>query len=346
MIRNEKGQVIIFAAVMFMVLMFFFALVVNVTQLVQSRQRAQGAADFSALAGATVQAEGLNEIAGLNQQIKEQYSYDLACMEGSGPSDACPFHGTDEKEHGRVFRGTTRREALAEALIHYSEYYNTPPAEDLDIISRPDEQLYINSAYAEAAWIAARNVAFANGIYDAYIDAAIWAGHDSPEVNEAMLAEITDKKGDLILNMTGREFYDEEYSRLRNLEDNYVRRVGPRMRFCLNYGSYWEHGLVTPEEAQLWLEPGDYEEEQARTSHFCIWVAEGSKGAAMFGKNLLDIEIPPLIAIAQAAAEGGRIGFDNLSDYYPSLVPVNASLEPPNRLWDFYSDEEIARILH
>lgn len=344
--RNERGQVIIFVAVMFMVLMFFFALVANVAQSVQSRQRTQGAADFSALAGATVQAEGLNEIARLNDEIKGEYLYDLACMQGSGLPDACPFHGTDEHEHGRLFEGGTREEALSKARQHYSEYYNTPPPEDLGILSYSNEQVYINYAYAEAAWRAARIIAFTNGIYDAYIDAKVWEKYGSP--SEELLEEINLKKGDLIQDMTG--LYSEGSYRLCNFEDDdYVRRLGPRMRFCLHYNQepFWEHGLLTPEEAQLWIERISPEEELGWTTHFCLQVTELSKqGAMFFGKGLLDIEIPPLAAVAQAVAEGGKIDFESSDDYYPSLVPVNTPLEPPNRLSEFYSDDEIARILH
>jgi hypothetical protein len=351
MIRNEKGQVIIFVAIMFMVLMFFFALVVDVAQLIQSRQRAQGAADFAALAGATVQAEGLNEIARLNQEIKEEYFRDLECMESNGPSDACPFPRIEGEYHGRLFEGETREEALFKALSHYSGYYNTPPPPDLGLIGRPEEQVYINFTYAEAAWVAARNVAYANGIYNAYIDAEIWAGHDSLEENEAILEEITAMEGDFIQDMTG--LYSDDSYRLPPLseEGNYlIRRMGPRMRFCLHYkvNGQWtyEHGLLTPEETKLWLERKNPEEEIGWTTHFCIWVSESSRKARMFGKGLLDIETPPLVALAQAVAEGGKIDFENIDNYYPSLVPVNISLEPPNRLSDFYTSEEIGRILH
>ena len=69
MAGRRRGQVTIFVALVMVALALFVMAVVNSAQLVALRIRLQNAADASALAGATVQASAMNNIAGLNKRI-------------------------------------------------------------------------------------------------------------------------------------------------------------------------------------------------------------------------------------------------------------------------------------
>jgi hypothetical protein len=72
-IRNSKGQVAIFVALMFQVLFLFFAMIVNVGLLVHHKINLQNSVDLAAYYGASKQAEVLNAIAHVNYQIRQSW---------------------------------------------------------------------------------------------------------------------------------------------------------------------------------------------------------------------------------------------------------------------------------
>ena len=59
-LNNEKGQMAIFAALMFQVLFVFFAMAINVSLIVHDKINLQNSADLAAYYGAAKQAEILN----------------------------------------------------------------------------------------------------------------------------------------------------------------------------------------------------------------------------------------------------------------------------------------------
>ncbi len=71
MLRNEKGQMAIFVALIFQVLFVFFAMVVNVGLIVHDKIALQNAVDLSAYYGAMKQGEILNNMAHINYQIRQ-----------------------------------------------------------------------------------------------------------------------------------------------------------------------------------------------------------------------------------------------------------------------------------
>lgn len=72
-VRNERGQVAIFVALIFQVLFLFFAMVINVGLLVHHKINLQNAVDLAAYYGASKQAENLNVIAHTNYQIRQSW---------------------------------------------------------------------------------------------------------------------------------------------------------------------------------------------------------------------------------------------------------------------------------
>jgi hypothetical protein len=72
-IRNSKGQVAIFVALLFQVLFVFFAMIVNVGLLVHHKINLQNSVDLAAYYGAMKQAEMLNAIGHVNYQIRQSY---------------------------------------------------------------------------------------------------------------------------------------------------------------------------------------------------------------------------------------------------------------------------------
>jgi len=72
-LRNSKGQVAIFVALIFQVLFVFFAMIVNVGLLVHHKINLQNSVDLAAYYGAMKQAESLNAIAHINYQIRQSF---------------------------------------------------------------------------------------------------------------------------------------------------------------------------------------------------------------------------------------------------------------------------------
>lgn len=72
-LKNQKGQVAIFVALIFQVLFVFFAMIVNVGLLVHHKINLQNSVDLAAYYGAMKQAEMLNAIAHVNYQIRQSF---------------------------------------------------------------------------------------------------------------------------------------------------------------------------------------------------------------------------------------------------------------------------------
>ncbi len=72
-LRNNRGQVAIFIALMFQVLFLFFAMIVNVGLLVHHKINLQNSVDIAAYYGASKQAEVLNAISHVNYQIRQSW---------------------------------------------------------------------------------------------------------------------------------------------------------------------------------------------------------------------------------------------------------------------------------
>jgi len=72
-IRNRKGQVAIFIALIFQVLFLFFAMIINVGLLVHHKINLQNSADLAAYYGAMKQAEMMNAVGHVNYQIRQSW---------------------------------------------------------------------------------------------------------------------------------------------------------------------------------------------------------------------------------------------------------------------------------
>jgi hypothetical protein len=72
-LKNSKGQVALFVALIFQVLFVFFAMIVNVGLLVHHKINLQNSVDLAAYYGAMKQAEMLNAIGHVNYQIRQSF---------------------------------------------------------------------------------------------------------------------------------------------------------------------------------------------------------------------------------------------------------------------------------
>ena len=87
--RDDDGQAIIFAALVFVVLVCFAAMVVDVGEVVTWRIRMQNAVDAAALACGTWQARGLNMLQVLNDAHWGIRAANYATCIALGASDWC-----------------------------------------------------------------------------------------------------------------------------------------------------------------------------------------------------------------------------------------------------------------
>lgn len=72
-LKNQKGQIAIFVALIFQVLFLFFAMVINVGLLVHHKINLQNSVDLAAYYGAMKQAQTMNAIAHTNYQIRQSW---------------------------------------------------------------------------------------------------------------------------------------------------------------------------------------------------------------------------------------------------------------------------------
>ncbi|MNJ91196.1 hypothetical protein D3C87_88430 [compost metagenome] len=72
-LKNEKGQVALFIALIFQILFLFFAMVINVGLLVHHKINLQNSVDLAAYYGAMKQAENMNAIGHVNYQIRQSW---------------------------------------------------------------------------------------------------------------------------------------------------------------------------------------------------------------------------------------------------------------------------------
>jgi hypothetical protein len=74
-LRGQGGQTAILALLCMITLFGFVALVASMGRLVVEKIRLQSAADLSAFSGAAIQAAGLNELARINEKIRDDIDY-------------------------------------------------------------------------------------------------------------------------------------------------------------------------------------------------------------------------------------------------------------------------------
>lgn len=106
-LKNEKGQVAIFVALIFQVLFLFFAMVINVGLLVHHKINLQNAVDLAAYYGASKQAENLNVIGHTNYQIRQSWKLLVFRYRQLGTAGEYDSKGNDHpynKENGELFR--------------------------------------------------------------------------------------------------------------------------------------------------------------------------------------------------------------------------------------------------
>ena len=97
-LKNEKGQVAIFVALIFQVLFVFFAMIVNIGLLVHHKINLQNSVDLAAYYGAMKQAEMLNAISHVNYQIRQSFKlltfrYQQFGSAGTTASGRHPYSG-------------------------------------------------------------------------------------------------------------------------------------------------------------------------------------------------------------------------------------------------------------
>jgi hypothetical protein len=88
MVRNQKGQVALFVALIFQVLFVFFAMIVNVGLLVHHKINLQNSVDLAAYYGAMRQAEMMNAIGHVNYQIRQSWKLLTYRMQAFGTAGA------------------------------------------------------------------------------------------------------------------------------------------------------------------------------------------------------------------------------------------------------------------
>ncbi len=77
-LRSEKGQALPFVAMVGLLIFLFFAMTMNLAELVNTKIKAQNAADASALSAAVWEARGLNLVAAANVNLVALWVYFLA----------------------------------------------------------------------------------------------------------------------------------------------------------------------------------------------------------------------------------------------------------------------------
>lgn len=110
-IRNTRGQVAIFIALMFQVLFLFFAMIVNVGLLVHHKINLQNSVDLAAYYGASKQAEVLNAISHVNYQIRQSWKLLVWRQKVLGTAGIDPASATFP--YGKLNSGGVPQEILA-----------------------------------------------------------------------------------------------------------------------------------------------------------------------------------------------------------------------------------------
>ena len=111
--QKQKGQISIFAILIFPVLFMIFAMSINITLVVHDKINLQNSVDLAAYYGAMKQAEMLNAIAHINYQIRQSWKLlawryrVLGTMGASAPAHA-PAYETDRPYTLRVYEPMDR----------------------------------------------------------------------------------------------------------------------------------------------------------------------------------------------------------------------------------------------
>lgn len=126
LIRNRKGQVAIFVALIFQVLFLFFAMIINVGLLVHHKINLQNSVDLAAYYGAMKQAETMNAIGHVNYQIRQ--SWKLLSWRYRQIGTAGDYHIHPYLKTMKTIDPNRDKEALPSPLTASQlDYYNIPP---------------------------------------------------------------------------------------------------------------------------------------------------------------------------------------------------------------------------
>ncbi|UYL10675.1 Tad domain-containing protein [Bdellovibrio sp. SKB1291214] len=102
-LKNRKGQVALFVALIFQILFIFFAMVINVGLLVHHKINLQNSVDMAAYYGAMKQAENMNAIAHINYQVRQSWkllAWRYRAIGTAGDFDEHPVHKEGNRQLG------------------------------------------------------------------------------------------------------------------------------------------------------------------------------------------------------------------------------------------------------
>ncbi|WP_413289341.1 TadE/TadG family type IV pilus assembly protein [Bdellovibrio sp. HCB337] len=135
-IRNRRGQVAIFIALIFQVLFLFFAMIINVGLLVHHKINLQNSVDLAAYYGAMKQAESMNAIGHINYQIRQSWkllAWRYRQIGTAGDFGIHPYNklekkiGRDEEGYPQSLTGTQKDYYEAPAFcVAYSPFVPMP----------------------------------------------------------------------------------------------------------------------------------------------------------------------------------------------------------------------------
>lgn len=123
-IRNRKGQVAIFIALIFQVLFLFFAMIINVGLLVHHKINLQNSADLAAYYGAMKQAEMMNAVGHVNYQIRQ--SWKLLAWRYRQLGTAGDYNIHPYKKLSKTIEGDIEGLPVG-ASASAQQYYDAPP---------------------------------------------------------------------------------------------------------------------------------------------------------------------------------------------------------------------------
>lgn len=96
-LHSEDGQALVFVAMVGLVIFLFFAMTMNVADLVNTKIKNQNVADATALSAAVWQARALNLISAANRNMLELWAVAIATLGTCGPGlVACDLYGCGE----------------------------------------------------------------------------------------------------------------------------------------------------------------------------------------------------------------------------------------------------------
>ena len=83
-LHTEDGQALVFVALVGLVIFLFFAMTMNVAELVNTKIKNQNVADATALSAAVWQARALNLVSGVNRNMLELWAFAILAGQACG----------------------------------------------------------------------------------------------------------------------------------------------------------------------------------------------------------------------------------------------------------------------